>query len=102
MGAIVKELKRDRETYGDSAVSVAAVAVGEDLPGLYRFASVAERWSAREVTKLLSGKALSWSHLVALSRVESRPARERFLRRAQREGWTLRELTAALAAKGLA
>jgi DNA-binding CsgD family transcriptional regulator len=102
MGAIVRELKSHPETYGASAVSVAAVAIGEDLPGLYRFASVAEQWSAREVSTLLSGKALSWSHLVALARVESRPVRERFLRRVQRERLTLRELVAALGAAGLA
>jgi DNA-binding CsgD family transcriptional regulator len=96
IGAIVKELKSHPETYGDSAVSMAAMAIGEDLPGLYRFASVAERWSAREVTRLLSGKVLSWSHLVALARVESRPVRERLLRRAQRERLTIRQLVAAL------
>lgn len=102
IGAIVKELKSDRATYGDGAVSVAAAAIGEDLPGLYRFASVAERWSAREVTSLLSGTGVSWSHLVALARIESRPVRERFLRRIQREKLTLKELAAALASANLA
>ncbi|HTQ44921.1 MAG TPA: hypothetical protein VMI75_19310, partial [Polyangiaceae bacterium] len=95
------ELKSHPETYGDGAVSVAAVTIGEDLPGLYRFASVAERWSARQVTSLLAGKGLSWSHLVALARVESRPVRERFLRRIRREGLTLRQLVAELEAAGL-
>jgi DNA-binding CsgD family transcriptional regulator len=101
MGAIVKELKSHPEMYGDSAVSAAAVAIGEDLPGLYRFASVAERWSAREVNTLLSGRAVSWSHLVALARVDSPAVRERFARRVQREGLSLRQLVAALEAAGL-
>jgi len=96
MGAIVKELKSHPEIYGDSAVSMAAVAIGEDLPGLYRFASVAERWSAGEVRSLLSGGAISWSHLVALARVESRPLRQRFMRQVRREGLTLRELAAVV------
>lgn len=96
MGAIVKELKRHPETYGDSAVSVAAAAVGEDAAGLYRFATVAERWSAREVKALLAFEAVTWSHLVALARVESRPVRERFLRRVRREGLPLKKLVAAL------
>lgn len=99
MGAIVKELKRHPETYGDNAVSVAAAAAGEDAAGLYRFATVAERWSAREVSALLAFETVTWSHLVALARVESRPVRERFLRRIRRERLPLKKLVAALEAE---
>lgn len=102
MGAIVKELKSHPEVYGGNAVSVAAAAVGEDTAGLYRFASVAERWSSREVKSLLSSHGVSWSHLVALARIESRPVRDRFLRRIQREKLGNRQLVAALEKEGLA
>jgi len=92
IGAIVKELKSQPESYGDNAVSTAAAAIGEDQAGLYRFASVAERWSAREVRVLLSGKRVSWSHLVALARVESPAMRASLLRRVRRERLLLKDL----------
>jgi DNA-binding CsgD family transcriptional regulator len=101
MGAIVKDLKSRPGTYGESAVSVAAAAIGEDMAGLYRFASVAERWGAREVRALLADESVSWSHLVALARIESRTVRDRFLRRVRREKLPLRELVAALEREGL-
>jgi DNA-binding CsgD family transcriptional regulator len=85
IGAIVKDLKRHPDRYGDSAVSAAAAAIGEDQAGLYRFASVAERWTAHEVRVLLSGQWVSWSHLVALARVESPAVRANLLRRVRRE-----------------
>jgi DNA-binding CsgD family transcriptional regulator len=102
IGAIIKELKSHPESYGESAVSAAAAAIGEDLAGLYRFASVAERWSGTEVRALLSDGTLSWSHLVALARIESRAVRERFLRRVQREGLSIRKLVKVLEAAGVA
>jgi hypothetical protein len=92
IGAIIKELKSEPETFGESAVSAAASAVGEDQATLYRFASVAERWTASQVKVLLSGNAISWSHLVALARIERSDVRERLLRRLRQKRLSLREL----------
>jgi hypothetical protein len=92
IGAVIKELKGDPQSFGESAVSAAASALGEDLATLYRFASVAERWTSSQVKVLLSGKAVSWSHLVALARVEQSDVRERLLRRLRQKRLSLREL----------
>jgi hypothetical protein len=92
IGAIIKELKSHPETFGESAVSAAASAVGEDQATLYRFASVAERWTSSQVKVLLSGEAVSWSHLVALARVERSDVRERLIRRLRHKRLSLREL----------
>ncbi|HEX8794318.1 MAG TPA: hypothetical protein VF765_25415 [Polyangiaceae bacterium] len=94
IGAIVKELKSHPEKYGDDAVRTAGAAVGEDQAGLYRFARVAERWSAREVKTLLALPGISWSHLVELSRVESPAVQKRLLSRIRREAVPMRDFHA--------
>src|SRR5579883_1839536 len=73
VGSIVARLKR--EPHGAGAVQAAAEALAEDLASLYRFARVAERWSAEQVEQLLArkgpkGHRLSWSHLVLLAGIE--------------------------------
>jgi hypothetical protein len=98
MGAIVNELRAHPKRYGRNAVSVAAAAIGEDIPGLYRFATVAERWSADKVMALLKprkGRRLLWSHLVAVAPVEAAVVRRRLLRRALREQLSVRQLAEA-------
>ena len=95
MGAIVHELKTHPGRYGSDAVPVAASAMREDAPGLYRFSHVAERWTADEVAELLrprDGRRLQWSHLVAVAPIASRAVRRRFIRRAMREGLSIRQL----------
>jgi hypothetical protein len=76
------------------------LALGEDVPSLYRHAAVAERLGATEVEDLLSrrgprGQALSWSHLVVLGSVRSQAVRESLVRRVFAEGLSVRALTAA-------
>jgi hypothetical protein len=103
MGAIVNELRAHPKRYGRNAVSVAAAAIGEDIPGLYRFATVAERWREDKVMALLKprkGRRLLWSHLVAIAPVTSAAVRRRFLRRALREQFSVRQLVAVLEAEG--
>jgi len=95
MGAITLELKTHPGRYGRDAVTAAATAMREDAPGLYRFSYVAERWTADEVAQFLrprDGRRLQWSHLVAVARIASRSVRRRFIRRAMREGLSIREL----------
>lgn len=96
IGAIIKELKSDPQTFGESAVSSAAAAIGEDQATLYRFATVAERWTRSEVRALLSREGVSWSHLVALSRVEPAAVRNRLLRKVRHERLTMREFQVLL------
>jgi hypothetical protein len=103
MGALVNELRARPARYGKNAVSAAAAAIGEDIPGLYRFATVAERWSENKVMALLkprNGRRLLWSHLVAIAPVTSAAVRRGFLRRALRERLSVRQLVAVLEAEG--
>ena len=104
MGAIVHELETHPGRYGRDAIPVAASAMREDAPGLYRFAHVAERWTADEVLELLrprDGRRLQWSHLVAVAPIASRSVRRRFLRRAIREGLSIRQLEREIAVAGV-
>ena len=99
IGATVAEIKSRPGQYGAGAVAVVAVALGEDVPSLYRHATVAERWSAKEVEELLDrrgrdGKGLSWSHLVALGTVSGAAARAGLVERTLAEGLSVRELSA--------
>jgi hypothetical protein len=103
MGAIVNELRAHPERYGKNAVSTAAAAIGEDIPGLYRFATVAERWSADQAMGLLKprkGRRLLWSHLVAAAPMAQAAARRRLLRRAWRERLSVREFARAVEVEG--
>lgn len=105
IGAVVAELKSRPERYGVNAVATVASAVGEDVPSLYRHARVVERWGARELEVLIArrstaGRALSWSHLVALSAVERPDRRAAWTERALREDLTLRQFEAALERDG--
>jgi hypothetical protein len=95
-GEIIAAVKRDTETYGDSAVVSLAESVGEDVPTLYRFANVAETFSRSEVKKLLAG-GLTWSHLVALARVHDVKKRKAWTERAMRTKVSVRALEAQLA-----
>jgi CheY-like chemotaxis protein len=104
IGAAVADLKARPAEYGTGAVATAAAALGEDVPTLYRYAGVAERWSAAELTRILArkgrdGRPLSWSHLVVLAAVPSAATRERLMERALSEMLSVRELT-VLAQRG--
>ncbi len=99
VGAIIARLKR--QPHGAGAVQTAAEALGEDLASLYRFAKVAERWSAEQVEQLLArkgpnGQRLSWSHLVVLAGIECDAIRALYLERTIDEDLSVRSLTAVL------
>lgn len=95
-GEIIAAVKRDAATYGDDAVASLARSVGEDVASLYRFASVVERFSRAEVKRLLAG-GLTWSHLVALTRVHDAKKRKAWATRAMRTRVSVRALEAQLA-----
>ncbi len=99
VGAIIARLKR--QPHGAGAVQAAAEALGEDLASLYRFAKVAERWSAEQVERLLArkgpnGHRLSWSHLVVLAGIECDAIRALYLERTIEEALSVRSLTGVL------
>jgi len=101
IGRIIAELKARPDEYGHGAVSIAATTLGEDIPSLYRYARVAERWTQEELDALLArtmrdGRPLSWSHLVVLSSVEGGKAYARLLERTLGECLSVRELDDAV------
>ncbi|HEY8040896.1 MAG TPA: DUF1016 N-terminal domain-containing protein [Polyangiaceae bacterium] len=103
LGEAIAEIKRAPSTYGERAVARLAAELGEDLPSLYRYATVAERWSAAQLEELLGrtgadGRTLSWSHLVLLAGVESPCERDRYADRALAESLSVRELASAIEA----
>ena len=105
MGTIVAEIKANPDKYGNSAVSTAAAALGEDAPSLYRHGTVAERWTEGEVQALLARKGrgerpLSWSHIVLLGTVPSQAERTRLIERVLEEGLSVRELAAIVGHEG--
>ncbi len=102
IGAIVAEIKSDPAVYGSGAVSVVAAAVGEDVASLYRYATVAECWSAEQFEGLLlrgreRGTRLSWSHLVLIASLPSPAGRARWTERTLAERLSVRQLALLLA-----
>jgi DNA-binding response OmpR family regulator len=99
IGALVADLKARPEVYGAAAVATAAQAVAEDIPTLYRYACVAERWSASELRAVVrregrDRRTLSWSHVVTLAAVPSGAVRERLIGKALSKALSVRELEA--------
>lgn len=94
-GELIARVKRDPGPYGARAVPMLAAEVGEGAANLYRFASVAECWTRAEVRKLM-GQGLSWSHLVLLAHVSDPQVRATWMRRALRDGLSVRQLEAGV------
>jgi DNA-binding response OmpR family regulator len=105
MGMIVAALKSRTRVYGPNAVSMAAREIGEDPPSLYRFSTVAERWTLAQFEELAArkgpdGYALKWSHFVFLASIASAPARERLVARTLAMKLCVRDLQEIAAAEG--
>jgi CheY-like chemotaxis protein len=105
MGAIVLEVKRRPDLYGTRGVSALAAGIGEAEQNLYRYATVAERWSVAEFEALVSrrgsdGRPLSWSHLVLIASVDPETTRARLLQRALDESLSVRALAVMLSHGG--
>jgi transcriptional regulator with XRE-family HTH domain len=98
VGEIIAGVKRAPDSYGMGAVVVLATAIGEDVPTLYRYASVAECWDRRTVRALLGDpdSSLTWSHLVLLARLTDDKQRAAWMRRIRRERLSVRQFEARL------
>jgi hypothetical protein len=99
VGAIVAQIKRDEQRYGQQAVAKLAAALGRDETSLYRYAGVAECWDATLFATLSDrrdarGRPLSWSHWVELSAVTDVRARSALLEQALREALNVRAIRA--------
>jgi hypothetical protein len=82
-------------SYGSEGVPALARACGLAEGTVYRFAQVAATWSVGEFEDLIVGRtapALTWSHLLELSRVRSRVQRARLTKEARQRGWSTREV----------
>jgi transcriptional regulator with XRE-family HTH domain len=102
---VVKLMDSD---YGEGAVATVAKAVDEDVPSLYRYATVARCWDRRAVRALLAPPArtsrlgrVTWSHLVKLALLDDDKLRARWIERVRREHLSFRQLEQALTAAGL-
>jgi hypothetical protein len=98
IGTRVRNAKLKTGIYGDHAVEWLANELGLARGTLYRYAMVAENWSVEDV-KALSlrvnrlGEPLTWSHLVALTRVAGPTSRRELADQCLAAAWTVRELT---------
>jgi hypothetical protein len=103
-GALVVEIDGDPAKYGRGAVRRVALAVGRDDSTLYDYATVARSWDRKEFLALAArknsgGVPLSFSHFVALARIEQRRTRDALLERAFRDSLSVRELAALVLSK---
>ncbi len=106
IGAIVAEVKRRPDLYGARGVPALAAAVGEPEQNLYRYATVAERWSVAEFEVLVSrhardGRALSWSHAVLIASVDDESTRAGLLQQTLDQSLSVRALAAMLGQGGI-
>jgi hypothetical protein len=104
VGLLVAEVKQSEHKYGARAVPLLGAALGTGVQTLYRCATVAERWTERQVEALLEqtnqhGQPLSWSHFVALSSVSPLRRRAELADRTLREGLSVRQVATLAEAK---
>ena len=98
IGVRVCVVKRAPDRFGKHGVEWLASQLGLGRGTLYRYAAVAENWTDAELRALATrltpqGEPLSWSHMVALTRVLGRGSRRRLASTCISAGWTVRELT---------
>ncbi|HEX7604566.1 MAG TPA: DUF1016 N-terminal domain-containing protein [Polyangiaceae bacterium] len=101
VGQLLVDTRKQEQVYGANPVGQLSLALRRPVSTLYRYASVAECWSSKEMKALAGklnvfGEPLSWSHWVELSQVRSREARERLRERTLAEGLSVRELAHAV------
>lgn len=103
IGRLLVDTRTNQHMYGRHAVLDLSVALRRPVSTLYRYAAVAERWSADEMRALLerldaSGAPLSWSHWVELAQVQSSAELERLMAHALVERLSVRQLAALVRA----
>ena len=85
----------ETHSYGAGGVPGLARECGLAEGTVYRFAQIAAAWSDEEFEELIVGRtapALTWSHLLELSRVPSRAQRARLTKEARQRGLSTREI----------
>jgi protein gp37 len=108
VGEIVRRVMGNEDKYGRKSVPRLGRVLGLDPSGLYDAAKVATCWSEDEVRGLLGRQdrdkkknvGISWSHMVALARIEDKKDRERALRETIGYGWSIRDLQKEIAKAG--
>jgi hypothetical protein len=103
VAAVIREIYDDvadngGAVYGAKAVEAIKKAFGWDEGIIYQALHVADTFTLEKIQtiaqmRLPGGRPLSYSHVVALSRVEDERHREKLLKQVLREGWTARKLT---------
>jgi hypothetical protein len=94
---VLRKAKAAPHTYGTRYVERVAEELGCGARVLYQHLAVAECWSAESLTAELArtnrfGHALSWSHLVALTRAGDAASRAALLENCLERCWSVREL----------
>jgi hypothetical protein len=88
-------------TYGAKAVQAIKLSFGWDDGVIYQALHVAEAFTPEQIQEVAQmrspeGKPVSFSHVVALSRVEDDGKRQKLLCQAVREAWTSKKLANAV------
>jgi hypothetical protein len=99
IGVEILSIIRGESTYGTRAIERIAQAIGKSAPTLYRYATVAERWSPDEMRvhrrrENHHGEPLSWSHWVEIAKVQSAARRAALIERCLNEAITAPYLAA--------
>ena len=97
-GEALRTLKRAPETYGTQSVERVAAELGMSARVLYRYIAVAESWSESQLKVEIDrtnrfGQPLSWSHFLALAKVDDARSRALLIDECLANAWSVRELT---------
>jgi hypothetical protein len=106
VAAVIREIYDDvtdnkGAVYGAKAVKVIKKVFGWDDGIIYQALHVADTFTPEQIEnialmRLPGGRPLSYSHVVALSKVEDEHHREKLLKQTIRDGWTAQKLTNAV------
>lgn len=105
LGQTVIEMMADDEIRQDHPDAVEELADLASVPRklIYDCKNVAETWTRDEVQGLISqgegSRRLLWSHLTALKTVESAKRRDKLAQKVMKEGWSVSDLLAQIAAR---
>ena len=98
VGVALLAIKQRRDTYGTQAVERVAEELGVGTRLLYQHITVAEHWTEVEIRVQVDktnrfGQPLSWSHLLALTRIDDANARIALVDDCLGNAWSVHELT---------
>jgi hypothetical protein len=106
IGSIVRDVQDAPGKYGAGSVKRLAQEMGRDEKSLYHRAQVVKTWPPDEFKALLDkknskGMPLSFYHLVALSSLEERNARERLIEEVLKESHTVKATQRLVKVRGV-